>query len=80
MILLTTEAGLRRNILDWFLNRSQPSEPWGSPPEYSGLSSVGKIWIIATMFVGRLGPLTVAMWMVPCTRPMYAIPKDVMIG
>jgi trk system potassium uptake protein TrkH len=26
------------------------------------LSSVGRLWIIATMFVGRLGPLTLAMW------------------
>lgn len=26
------------------------------------LSVVGRLWIIATMFVGRLGPLTLAMW------------------
>ena len=26
------------------------------------LSALGKLWIIATMFVGRLGPLTLAMW------------------
>ena len=26
------------------------------------LSASGKLWIIATMFVGRLGPLTLAMW------------------
>lgn len=26
------------------------------------LSTPGKLWIIATMFVGRLGPLTMAMW------------------
>jgi trk system potassium uptake protein TrkH len=26
------------------------------------LSAPGKLWIIATMFVGRLGPLTMAMW------------------
>ena len=26
------------------------------------LSAPGKLWIIATMFVGRLGPLTLAMW------------------
>jgi trk system potassium uptake protein TrkH len=26
------------------------------------LSAMGRLWIIATMFVGRLGPLTLAMW------------------
>jgi trk system potassium uptake protein len=26
------------------------------------LSAPGKLWIIATMFIGRLGPLTLAMW------------------
>ena len=26
----------------------------------AGLSAAGKIWIIATMYVGRLGPLTLA--------------------
>ena len=27
-----------------------------------GLTAAGKLWIMATMFVGRLGPLTLALW------------------
>jgi trk system potassium uptake protein len=45
------------------------------------LSSAGKGWIIATMFVGRLGPLTMAMWMAPTHKTHVRYPKGtVMIG
>jgi len=41
----------------------------------------GKLWIVATMYVGRLGPLTVAMWMVPKSDIHVHYPKaTVMIG
>ncbi len=45
------------------------------------LSPVGKIWIMASMFVGRLGPLTVALAMLKPARERFAYPPErVMIG
>jgi len=45
------------------------------------LSTFGKLWIIATMFVGRLGPLTVALWVFPPTMAHVRYPNGtVMIG
>lgn len=45
------------------------------------LSTVGKLWICVTMFVGRLGPVTVAMWMFSRESGNVSYPKGtVMIG
>jgi len=45
------------------------------------LSVVGKLWIIATMFVGRLGPLTVAVWAFARKAPGVRYPEGrIMIG
>ncbi|MBN2369777.1 MAG: ATPase [Vicinamibacteria bacterium] len=45
------------------------------------LSLAGKLWIIATMFVGRLGPLTLAMLMVTRAMPGVRYPEGrIMIG
>jgi trk system potassium uptake protein TrkH len=45
------------------------------------LSTAGKLWIIATMFVGRLGPLTIAMWMFPGNPSHIRYPETrIMIG
>ncbi len=45
------------------------------------LSNVGKLWIIASMFVGRLGPLTVALAVMHRPRPRFEYPSErVMIG
>ncbi|MFZ5450800.1 MAG: TrkH family potassium uptake protein [Thermodesulfobacteriota bacterium] len=45
------------------------------------LSSVGRIWIIATMFVGRLGPLTLAIWFFPAKPAHVLCPEGrIMIG
>ncbi|MBM4300948.1 MAG: ATPase [Deltaproteobacteria bacterium] len=45
------------------------------------LSAPGKLWIIATMFVGRLGPLTLAMWFfTPKPGPVQYPEGKVMIG
>lgn len=45
------------------------------------LSTFGRLWIIATMFVGRLGPLTVAMWMFTTKTPRVRYPEGrIMIG
>jgi trk system potassium uptake protein TrkH len=44
-------------------------------------SAVGKLWIILTMFVGRLGPLTIALAVIPRPRAAYEYPTErVMIG
>jgi len=46
-----------------------------------GLSAAGRIWIILTMFVGRLGPLTIAMWLIRKERALVRYPEGkVMIG
>jgi trk system potassium uptake protein len=45
------------------------------------LSAPGKLWIIATMFMGRLGPLTLAMWFFTPTPGHVRYPEGkVMIG
>jgi len=45
------------------------------------LSVVGKLWIIASMFAGRLGPLTMALAVLPGGRQRYRYPAErVMIG
>jgi trk system potassium uptake protein TrkH len=48
----------------------------------SGLSAVGKLWIVASMFAGRLGPLTVALAVLQAQRsPRVAYPEErVLIG
>jgi trk system potassium uptake protein len=45
------------------------------------LSTFGRLWITATMFVGRLGPLTVALGILPATPTHVKYPEDrIMIG
>jgi trk system potassium uptake protein TrkH len=45
------------------------------------LSAVGRMWIIATMFVGRLGPLTLAIWFFPAKQVHVLRPEGrIMIG
>jgi trk system potassium uptake protein TrkH len=45
------------------------------------LSVVGRIWIILTMFIGRVGPLTVAMWIIPERHVTIRYPRArIMIG
>jgi len=47
----------------------------------AGLSVAGKLWVIATMFVGRLGPLTVALIVTPARRAGIRYPEErLMIG
>ena len=45
------------------------------------LSVLGKLWIVATMFVGRVGPLTLAIAVITPPRMLYKHPTErVMIG
>jgi trk system potassium uptake protein TrkH len=47
----------------------------------SNLSVAGKVWIILTMFVGRLGPLTLAVWAFTRRAPGVRYPEGrLMIG
>jgi trk system potassium uptake protein TrkH len=42
---------------------------------------IGKLWIIATMYLGRVGPLTLALAVLKPPRQLYAYPSErVMIG
>ena len=45
------------------------------------LSALGKLWIIVTMFMGRLGPLTLAVWVLPKKSVRIQYPEGrVLIG
>ncbi|MBN2559841.1 MAG: ATPase [Phycisphaerae bacterium] len=47
----------------------------------AGLSAAGKLWIIASMFVGRLGPLTAALAVMPQEIAKIRYPEEhMMIG
>lgn len=47
----------------------------------AGLSVAGKLWIIATMFVGRLGPLTLALTVIPLAKTGIRYPEEhLMVG
>jgi len=45
------------------------------------LSVEGQLWIVLTMFIGRLGPLTLAFWAIPMGKERIGYPEGkVMIG
>ncbi len=45
------------------------------------LTDMGRIWIIISMFVGRLGPLSMALWMVPPSKVKINRPiARIMVG
>ncbi len=45
------------------------------------LSTMGKLWITITMFLGRLGPLTLALWILPTKHVHIGYPETrIMIG
>ena len=61
--------------------RSGPLRWRSAAAATSALSVAGKMWIIVTMFVGRLGPLTLATWVKSGRRPRVKYPEGrVMIG
>ncbi len=45
------------------------------------LTTASRLWIMLSMFVGRLGPLSIALWMVPATRVSINRPMGrIMVG
>ena len=45
------------------------------------LTAVSKLWIILSMFVGRLGPLSIALWIIPASRGEIGRPVGrIMVG
>ena len=45
------------------------------------LSAPAQLWIIATMFIGRIGPLTLVVWVLESERARIRYPEGhVMIG
>ena len=82
LFLFTTEAGLPVDTLDLVFEQISAFGTVGlSTGLTPDLSVPGKLWLVATMFVGRLGPLTIALWMIPATNVSVRYPKgSVMIG
>jgi len=82
LLLLSTQTDLAVKPLDLIFEQISAFGTVGlSTGVTPKLTSFGKLWIIATMFVGRLGPLTVVLWIFPRSDARVAYPKGtVMIG
>ena len=82
LFLSTTEAGDGVGFHDILFEQVSAFATVGlSTGLTGGLSAAGKIWIIATMFVGRLGPLTLVMGMIKQKPDHIRYPEGrVMIG
>jgi trk system potassium uptake protein len=82
LLLMTTETWAQTRPLDIIFEQISAFGTVGlSTGVTPTLSPVGKLWVIATMYVGRLGPLTIALWMFPGRTVKIGYPKgSVMIG
>lgn len=81
-LLLITEKGIGANMEEIMFEQISAFGTVGlSTGITASLSITGKIWIILTMFIGRLGPLTLALWMIPIQKQSIVYPDGkVMIG
>jgi trk system potassium uptake protein TrkH len=83
LVLLTTEGGragvgLQEVLFEQVSAFGTVGLSTGITP---GLSAAGKLWIIGTMFLGRLGPLTVAVWAFSRAAPAVRYPEArMMVG
>jgi trk system potassium uptake protein TrkH len=83
LVLLTTEAGrpgvgLEDVLFEHVSAFGTVGLSTGITP---GLSAAGKVWIVATMFLGRLGPLTLALWAFSRAVPDVRYPEArMMVG
>jgi len=82
LLLLSTQTDLAVKPLDLIFEQISAFGTVGlSTGVTPKLTGFGKLWIIATMFVGRLGPLTAVLWIFPRSDVRVAYPKGtVMIG
>ncbi len=82
MVLFTTESGMKVDSMALVFEQVSAFGTVGlSTGITAQLSTPGKLWIILTMFVGRLGPLTIVMLMIPKSTSNISYPKGtVMIG
>jgi trk system potassium uptake protein len=82
LILFGSEAGLKVSALDLVFEQISAFGTVGlSTGLTPDLSVAGKLWLSATMFVGRLGPLTIAVLAFPANHVNIRYPKgSVMIG
>jgi trk system potassium uptake protein len=82
MVLFNTEGRMNFAALDLIFEQVSAFGTVGlSTGVTPNLSTPGKLWLCATMYVGRLGPLTVALWMFSKTKVNVRYPKGtVMIG
>ena len=82
LILLTTESKLKVDSLSLIFEQVSAFGTVGlSTGLTPNLSVYGKLWLVSTMFIGRLGPLSIALWMVPKTTVRVRYPEGtVMIG
>ncbi len=80
--LLTSEAHLPVEALELIFEQISAFGTVGlSTGLTPQLSDAGKLWLSATMFVGGLGTLTIALWMFPQRKLNVSYPKGtVMIG
>lgn len=82
VLLLNTEANLPVDTMALIFEQMSAFGTVGlSTGLTPDLSDTGKLWLSATMFVGRLGTLTVALWVFPKKKINVGYPKGtVMIG
>jgi trk system potassium uptake protein TrkH len=82
LVMLSTQTHLRASALELIFEQISAFGTVGlSTGLTPDLSPTGKLWICATMFVGRTGPLTVALWMFSRDITRISYPKGrVMIG
>lgn len=82
LVMLTTQTHLSASALDLIFEQVSAFGTVGLSTGLSpNLSVAGKLWICATMFVGRLGPLTLAVWVFSQDTVHVSYPKGtVMIG
>lgn len=82
LALLTTESDLKVDSIALVFEQVSAFGTVGlSTGLTAKLSTPGKLWIILTMFIGRLGPLTLVMLMIPKSTSNVRYPKGtVMIG
>jgi trk system potassium uptake protein len=82
LVLLSTETHTGARAIDLLFEQISAFGTVGlSTGVTPKLSDVGKLWLVVTMFVGRLGPLTIVVWMIPKAQVSVNYPKGtVMIG